>query len=174
MTTQTQTIVNDVDSAASNFFRNLGNGILAAEHLSTVVHSVVSSRDTTIFARYLNRVVSEKKDLPAARAMRTVFKAVYPDAKIGKDKSGKVTFKIAGCDADKAALARMDQAVKDRLSIRGTFASVVRGDTTGETKVREAKAVADSAVKMAKRNGLTREMFLKLIEAEWNDVKIDH
>lgn len=150
MTTQTQTRANDVEAIAIAFYKNLGNGISAGENLAKIIHAVVSSRDTTIFARYVHRVTAEKKDAAAARSMRRVFKAVFPDAKIAQGKDGKPVFKISGAMHDDAALKRMDQAVKDRVSLRGKFADLVVGESTSEPKAFDPKATAERLVKAHK------------------------
>jgi hypothetical protein len=163
---------NDIENVATNFFKALGNGITAGDHLAKLMRDVVHSRDTSIFSREYDRVIAVKKDAPAARVMRQVFKAVYPDAKFGKQKNGKSVFKISGCLADESALKRMDQAVKDKLSIRGTFAKAVIGESDEPATVRPADKVARSVIKMAKTNQISREELEKLIDALWNDVTI--
>lgn len=148
MTTTTKP--NDIEAVAQAFYRNLGDGTKAGENLAKIIHAVVSSRDTTIFARYAHRVTSEKKDAGAGRSMRRVFKAVFPDAKIAQGKDGKTVFKISGVMHDESALKRMDQAVKDRVSLRGKFADIVVGESTKEPKEFDPRAAAERLVKAHK------------------------
>lgn len=150
MTTQTQSRINDVEAIASAFYKNLGNGVSAGENLAKIIHAVVTSRDTTIFARYVHRVTKEKKDAQAARAMRRVFKAVFPDAKITQGKDGRPAFKISGAMHSEDALKRMDQAVKDKVSLRGKFADLVIGETQTEEKEFDPQAWAERMAKAHK------------------------
>lgn len=142
--------INDLEAVASAFYKSLGNGAAASEGLAKIIHATVTSRDTTIFARYQHRVTTEKKDLQAARAMRRVFKAVFPDAKMSTGKDGKPVFKIAGVMHNEDALKRMDQAVKDKVSLRGKFADLVVGESTSEPKAFDPKATAERLVKAHK------------------------
>lgn len=163
--TQTQQRVNDVEAIASAFYKNLGNGVSAGENLAKIIHAVVSSRDTTIFARYVHRVTKEKKDTQAARAMRRVFKAVFPDAKITQGKDGKPAFKISGAMHSEDALKRMDQAVKDKVSLRGKFADLVIGETGGdEPKEFDPKATAERFVKAHKSNPAEIDAYIAALQ----------
>lgn len=139
MTTQ----VNDINNASRLFLSNLGNGRVAAKHFATVMQSVATSRDTTIFARDL-KVVEGRKDRSAARAMRTVFSAVFPKAIVDTDKAGDKVFKIKGQTPDVDALARMVEAVEAGLSLRDTFAARVKSKPASEMTDKE-KAAAKTA-----------------------------
>lgn len=142
--------INDLEAVAVAFYKSLGNGAAAGEGLAKIIHATVTSRDTTIFARYVHRVMAEKKDANAARAMRRVFKAVFPDAKMTTGKDGKPAFKIAGAMENVDALKRMDQAVKDKVSLRGKFADLVAGDVSLEPAAFDPKATAERFVKAHK------------------------
>lgn len=144
------TKINDIEAIGVAFYKSLGNGAAAGENLAKIIHAVVSSRDTTIFARYMHRVTTEKKDVQAARAMRRVFKAVFPDAKMATGKDGKPVFKIQGAMHSEDALKRMDAAVKDKVSLRGKFADLVVGESTNEPKAFDPKAVAERLMKAHK------------------------
>jgi hypothetical protein len=146
----TQVKTNDIEAIAVAFYKNLGNGAAAGENLAKIIHAVVQSRDTTIFARYVHRVTTEKKDANAARAMRRVFKAVFPDAKMATGKDGKPVFKIQGAMHNEDAIKRMDAAVKDKVSLRGKFADLVVGESTNEPKPFDPKATAERLVKAHK------------------------
>jgi hypothetical protein len=147
--------VNDIEAVFTSLFRNLGNGVAAASDFAKIVHAVVNSRDTTIFSRMLgefeHKVATKKRDAAAIKAMRRVFKAVFPDAKMLK-KDGKPVFKIAGAMPDMDAVKRMDEAVKKGLSLRDTFANYVVGETAREPATFDPKATAERLVKAHKEH----------------------
>lgn len=126
----TTVLVNDMKTVYDSFYRSLGNGLNSSRDLATIMHSLVASRDTNDFGRLYNRVVLEKKDASGARAMKGVLAAIFPGARMVKDKNDprRAIFKIADCVPDADALARMDKAVEEKVSLRGDFAARVRGE----------------------------------------------
>ena len=122
---------NDIKKTETAFFSSLGNGVAAVEHLQTLTLAVVSSRDTTILTRQMQRAEKEKNDTGASAAIRKVISAVYVGAKIKKDKkTGGYSVSIKGLQADADALDRLNQAVEKKLSIRhATFGKLIKGET---------------------------------------------
>ena len=164
------TATNDIFAVEKKFYASLGNGIAAGEHLFNMIQSVVSSRDTTVLTRAISRAENDKSDKLAGAAIRLVIGQVWPKAKIAKTKAGDLSIKIKGIDADVEAIARFKDAVERKLSIRNAaFRKAIKADA-GETKEREPIAVVKSGIKAAKKAHMTREQFIAMCEAVWNDV----
>lgn len=141
---------NDIAAIETKFFKALGSGTGATEHLATMIHSVVSSRDTTVLSRAINRAQS-KGDTAAAGVVRFVVGEVWPGSKITMGKKKNMpTITIKGVEADKDALKRLDTAAEKKLSIRhATFRKTVKAPTaeTDENPEWDIKAWADRVVK---------------------------
>lgn len=168
------TRVNDLSKVETNFYRNLGDGRKAAKFFGTLVHSVVSSRDTTVFTRQMDKIRKEKSDLGAIRAMFTIIKAVWPGAKGSYSKAkGGHTIVIKGVKADKAALTRMDDALKDNLSLRDTFAQRVRGDVEPPVvdKSKAPEAAKKLMAKFCDKYDCTPVAFMAMLTAKNTDTK---
>ena len=144
------TTVNNIDQTASNFFRNLGDGVKAAANLQEMVLSVVKSRDTTILSRSMYRAEKEKNDTNASSAIRIVVGEVYPDAKLHKNKeTGEYKITIKHCEADANALTRLATVVEKGLSLRhATFRKTMKGDV--EKPAFDAIKAAESFIKAHK------------------------
>ena len=140
--------VNDVENVATKFRNSLGNGKVAAQHWSTLINSVVSSRDTTVLAKQFKMVRDNEGDAHALRAMMVTIKAVWPNVKVKRNtKTGDHSILIKGIDADKAAIARMNEAVEKGLVLRDTYAKHVKGETEKTEKTFDVKAWAERQVK---------------------------
>lgn len=144
---------NDLHNVETQFFRNLGNGILAGQHLEQLFQSCVNQRDTTVLVRTMTRAKTEKADEQAARTIAFVARHVWPGAKLSKDKNGNQTLKIKGITADTDAMNRLHTAVEKGLSIRHTtFRKTVQGKTS--TSEYDAKKAAASFVARARKAGM--------------------
>lgn len=155
--------VNDIHKVETNFYRHLGNGKAAASDFATMVKSVVSSRDTTVFVRSMDRIRKNKSDTAAIRAMKTVITAVWPGVKVKLNKErGTFSIIIRGIKADKAALARMDDAITRGLSLRDAFAKAVKGDADDGELVADAafyaKMVKSIDARLKKQGGSWAEL----------------
>lgn len=167
------TTTNDIMAIEGKFFASLGNGVAAGEHLFSMVESVVSSRDTTVLTKAIKRADINKSDKLAGNVIRFVVSQVWPGAKMTKNKADDYSIKIKGIEADTAALSRFKSAIEHKLSIRhAAFRKHIKPDT-GETAAREPIAVVKSGIKAAKKNGMTREQYIAMCEAVWNDVTAD-
>lgn len=158
-------VANNVETIESAFYRALGNGKLAATHMRDLIVSVVSSRDTTIIAKAIKRA-KDKGDDKAASVLMLATQQVFPaptDKKIiTKDKAGKYSIKIAGIQADKAAIARLEKAVSEGLSIRGAgFAKTLKGETKKDETPIDYKAKATRLVK----DGVDIDLMIAALQA---------
>lgn len=162
----TTVLVNDIDTVCVSFRRNLGNGVSAASDLAKIMHSVVSSRDTNIFGREYNKVVLEKRDAAAAKIMVGVLASIFPGARKVKDKNDprRAIFKIADCVADEDALARMDEAVANKVSLRADFAALIRGEKK-ERPAFDPKATAERLVKAHKDSPADIDQLIAALQA---------
>lgn len=155
---------NDVMNLESNFYRSLGNGKEALKYAADMIQSVVTSRDTTVLSRAIERA-AKKGDDKAAASLRLVIRSVWPEAKTTKDKQGKVSIKIKGVEHDDKALETLSGLVSDGVSLRGTLLTKAFKKET-ETKEFDATAWAERVTKahpdaleamiaalQAKRNG---------------------
>lgn len=161
---------NDIKKTETAFFGALGNGVKAAEHLQTLTLAVVSSRDTTILTRQMQRAESEKNDTGASAAIRKVIAAVFVGAKIKKDKkTGGYSVSIKGVQADADALKRLEQAVEKNLSIRhAAFGKLLKGET--DKPEFDVKAWAERTAK-ARPDQL--EAMIAALQAQRNGVSVD-
>ncbi len=165
----TNQAVNDLRKVETGFYRNLGDGRKAAQFFATMVHSVVSSRDTTVFTRQMDKIRKEKSDTVAIRAMATIIRAVWPGAKAKYNKAtGQHSIVIKGIKADKDALERMNQGIEDNLSLRDTFAKRVQGDVAAaEVDVSEAPKKAKAVMKrFCDKYDITPVAFIAMLTAK--------
>ena len=166
-TTGTAIVVapNNIRDIENKFDRSLGNGVLAAEYLQNLMQAVVSSGDTTIIARRLDRLslvgktpeetkkIQKTKgmvaDPQAAQAIKLVFGQVYDGAKLTRDKeTGKHSLKIKGITANADVMTRLADVVKRGLSIRhSTFRKAIKGEETNAPVEFDAAAWAARQVK---------------------------
>ena len=155
MTTETQTRVNDINSVARLFLSNMGSPKTAAKHFKTILHSIVTSRDTDILTKEGGILDSLIKagDRMGVSSVRVICEAVYPGAKFVQDKKTKRwAFKIAGIkNHDAEALKRFDKAVEEGKTLRSTLASATRGKSADKPAF-DPKAWAERAVKGHKAN----------------------
>ena len=76
----------------------------------------------------VNKLVA-KGDVSGSRVVRQVFVAIFEGAKFAKSKDKKsIVLKMKGVTLDADALARLDEAVADNLSIRDALVKRVKGD----------------------------------------------
>lgn len=167
--------VNDLAKVETSFYRNLGNGKAAAADFATMIHSVVSSRDTTVFTRQMDKIRKHKSDTVAIRAMATVIRSVWPGAKMKVNKeTGLHSIVIKGIKADKEAVSRMDEAVTRGLSLRDTFAKAVVGESAEEDIVADAafydKLAKSIENRLSKAEGATIDALIARLQAKKSDV----
>lgn len=111
-------MTNDIQAIETQFFRSLGDGTKAAVYLQQLVQAVVTSRDTSILVKAIDRAENDKRDEQAGKVIRAVVRAIWPGAKMSKDKNGQPRITIKGIEADTTAIAALNGAVKDNLSFR--------------------------------------------------------
>lgn len=160
-------MTNDIMKVEGDFFRNLGNGVKAGDFLYQMVQSVVSSRDTTVLVRAMDRAKNKKQDAQAARTIAMVAGQVWPKAKVTKDKNGYPRITIKGIEADPNALERVKEAVDKGLSIRHTaFRKTVVGDR--DKPEFELKKATLNFAKRLQREGCTKAAAMAAFEAQWD------
>ena len=114
-------MTNDIKAIENKFVTSLGSGKAALEHASTLIHSVVDSRDTTVLTRAMTRAKS-KGDDKACASMRLILLAVWPKAVLKFDTKAKAyVFKIKGIEAEEWALEALSALVDDGASLRGSL-----------------------------------------------------
>ena len=133
---------NDIKVIENKFVTNMGNGTVAGAHLQALVADMISSGDSRHMASAIARL-NVKGDKQGSNAVREIVGG----AKM-KRANDKKTIVIAIKDAktDDAAMARLTQAVEDKLSIRSTMVKRVKGDTE-----KDAFVLPDFAAKLVKR-----------------------
>ena len=125
----TTPIVNDIAAVETKFLTAMGNGVIATAHLGALIHDAVSSNDSGHIASVVNKLV-KKGDASGSRVVRQVFAAIFTGARFAKAKDKKsIVLKMKGVKLDADALARLDEAVADNLSIRDALVKRVKGDT---------------------------------------------
>ena len=174
MTTLTQ--VNDIAAVETKFLNAMGNGIVATAHLAALIHDAKTSKDSGRIASVVNKLV-KKSDVNGSRVVRQVFAAIFVGAKFAKSKDKKsIVLKMKGVTLNVDALARLDDAVKDNLSIRDALVKRVKGEATSMTKTDAEKLAKAYIAATHKRvdgeactlleNVTAMRMALKTIEAE--------
>ena len=127
MTTTVNT--NDIAAVETKFLTSMGNGVIATAHLATLIHDAKTSDDSRHIASVVNKLV-KKGDANGSRGVRQVFAAIFTGANFAKSKDKKsIVLKMKGVKLDADALARLDAAVADNLSIRDALVKRVKGDT---------------------------------------------
>tara|TARA_B110000902_G_scaffold25466_1_gene27851 strand:+ start:65 stop:556 length:492 start_codon:yes stop_codon:yes gene_type:complete len=127
--TNTITNTNDIAAVETNFIDAMGDGVSAAAYLAALIHDAKSSDDSGHIASVVNKLVT-KGDANGSRVVRQVFAAIFTGARFAKSKDKKsIVLKMKGVKLDADALARLDEAVADNLSIRDALVKRVKGDT---------------------------------------------
>ena len=120
---------NDIAAVETKFLTAMGNGVIATAHFAALIHNAVSSDDSRHIASVVNKLV-KKGDVNGSRVVRQVFAAIFTGAKFAKSKDKKsIVLKMKGVVVNVDALARLDEAVADNLSIRDALVKRVKGDT---------------------------------------------
>lgn len=134
MTTETTNPVEDIiRKKAQNFYSALGNGATAMRIFGEAVQEVVSSRDTTLIARFFDEAI-RRDDQQAIGSMRFLCERVWPNCKVQKKKNkdtGKVyvAVTIKGCKASNWAVDRLAKVLEEKLSLRSpTFRQRFKSD----------------------------------------------
>ena len=136
---------NDIFAVEAKFYKALGNGAAALGYAVEMIESVVTSRDTTVLTRAMDRAAS-KGDDKATAALKLMVRNVWPGSKASKSKkTGQTSIKISGVEADQDALAVCKALVADGVSLRGTLLSKAFG--SGEEKPFDVEAWAKRTVK---------------------------
>lgn len=126
--------VNDIKSVETSFLKAMGNGISATAQLATLIHDAKTSNDSGRIASVINKLVA-KGDASGSRVVRQVFASIFTGATFAKSKDKKsIVLKMKGIVVDADALARLDVAVADKLSIRDALVKRVKGAATTMTK----------------------------------------
>lgn len=112
-------MTNDINGLETKFFSSLGDGVKAGAMLLAMMESVVTSRDTTVLTRAIQRAESVKGDQQAVGVVKLAIREVFPGANTTKDKNGQFTIKIKGVKHCDKGLKRLKDVVKEGWSIRG-------------------------------------------------------
>ena len=167
---------NDIKTVETNFIKSMGNGVSATAYLATLIHDAIVSKDSGRIASVVNKLVA-KGDVSGSRVVRQVFSTIFAGAKfaLAKDKKS-IVLKMKGVELDTDALARLDGAVKDNLSIRDALVKRVKGEKAKMAKT-DADKLAKSYVTSAHKriddeactlleNVMAMRMALKALESE--------
>jgi len=122
--------VNHIENTADLFVKNMGNPKVAAKHLSTLMHAVADSRDSTIITKNVLQRLAKRGDDDGVNAVKRVCGSVFPGSKMLTKSKTQFTWKISGVKPDTEALERLEKAAANGLSIRATLAKQVSGDTS--------------------------------------------
>ena len=174
MTTTIKT--NDIAAVETKFLTAMGNGVIATAHLAALIHNASTSGDSGRIASVVNKLVA-KGDANGSRVVRQVFAAIFTGARFAKAKDKKtIVLKMKGVKLDADALARLDGAVKDNLSIRDALVKRVKGEAgtmakTDADKLAKAYVAAthkrvDGEACTLLENVEAMRMALKALEAE--------
>tara|TARA_B110000908_G_scaffold140020_1_gene166955 strand:- start:570 stop:1106 length:537 start_codon:yes stop_codon:yes gene_type:complete len=172
----TTPIVNNIAAVETKFLTAMGNGVIATAHFAALIHDAVSSNDSGHIASVVNKLV-KKGDANGSRVVRQVFAAIFTGARFAKSKDKKsIVLKMKGVAVDADALARLDGAVKDNLSIRDALVKRVKGEAGAMAKTdadKLAKAYVTATHKRVDGEACTllenveaMRMALKALEAE--------
>lgn len=172
----TNLLVNNIAAVETKFLTAMGNGVIATSHFAALIHDAVSSDDSRHIASVFNKLVA-KGDVSGSRVVRQVFAAIFTGAKFAKAKDKKsIVIKMKGVTLDADALARLDGAVKDNLSIRDALVKRVKGEAGAMAKTdadKLAKAYVAASHKRVDGEACTllenveaMRMALKTLEAE--------
>jgi len=174
--TNTITKTNDIAATETSFLKAMGNGIAATAYLATLIHDASNTGDSGRIASVVNKLVA-KGDVNGSRVVRQVFAAIFTGAKFAKAKDKKtIVLKMKGVTLDADALARLDVAVADNLSIRDALVKRVKGEAGAMAKTdadKLAKAYVAASHKRVDGEACTllenveaMRMALKALEAE--------
>ena len=160
-------IVNDIKSIEDKFIKAMGSGIAASGHLRNLVVSVVTSKDpdgrplASAIARLMH-----KGDKQGANAVRAIVGAIMPGAKVGKAKDNKtIVLSLKSARFDDAAMQRLSDGVKRKLSLRSTLVKEVKGKT--DKVDYDLKKAAANDVKSFKKNKVSLAAALAAITAAY-------
>lgn len=167
---------NDIAAVETNFIDAMGDGVSAAAYLATLIHDAKTSDDSGRIASVVNKLVA-KGDANGSRVVRQVFAAIFTGARFAKAKDKKsIVLKMKGVVVNVDALARLDGAVKDNLSIRDALVKRVKGEAGTMAKTdadKLAKAYVAASHKRVDGEACTllenveaMRMALKTLEAE--------
>ena len=159
----TITKTNDIAATETSFLKAMGNGIAATAYLATLIHDASNTGDSGRIASVVNKLVT-KGDANGSRVVRQVFATIFTGAKFAKAKDKKtIVLKMKGVKLDADALARLDVAVADNLSIRDALVKRVKGDT--EKKALDLPDYAAKLVKRMDKDGVTKAALIAAIQA---------
>jgi len=172
----TITKTNDIAATETSFLKAMGNGIAATAYLATLIHDASNTGDSGRIASVVNKLVT-KGDANGSRVVRQVFATIFTGAKFAKAKDKKtIVLKMKGVKLDADALARLDVAVADNLSIRDALVKRVKGEAGAMAKTdadKLAKAYVTATHKRVDGEACTllenveaMRMALKALEAE--------
>mgnify|MGYP003657947767 CR=1 FL=1 len=163
MTTTVNT--NDIAAVETKFLTSMGNGVIATAHLATLIHDAKTSDDSRHIASVVNKLV-KKGDANGSRVVRQVFATIFTGAKFAKSKDKKsIVLKMKGVKLDADALARLDAAVADNLSIRDALVKRVKNLDTVATPM-DKKML--NLAKAAKKDDMSKAAALAMFSAQWD------
>ena len=137
---------NDIKVIENKFVTNMGNGTVAGAHLQALVADMITSGDSRHMASAIARL-NVKGDKQGSNAVREIVGTIFVGAKMKRAKDKKtIVIAIKDAKTDDAAMARLTQAVEDKLSIRSTMVKRVKGSTE-----KDAFVLPDFAAKLVKR-----------------------
>lgn len=161
----TNTNTNDIAATETSFLKAMGNGIAATAHLATLIHDASNTGDSRRIASVVNKLVT-KGDANGSRVVRQVFAAIFTGAKFAKSKDKKtIVLKLKGVEIDADALARLDTAVSDNLSIRDALVKRVKNEAPKVTAM-DTKML--NLVKVAKKEEMSKAAALAMFSAQWD------
>lgn len=115
----------------------------------------------------VNRIIKEKADRHAVRAIDVTVKAVWQGAKVQKDKAGAYTFKVKGTTISNEHIATMDDCVARNLSLRDTYIREMVGQAEDTRTDAEKYAAKVKGLKAwLKKEGLTEAGLIAALQAK--------
>ena len=138
-----QSKANNIQKTADLFLGSMGNGVTAGKRFCELMNDLVTTKDTRVVARTIARLKFEKGDNQGFAACKAIIELIYPGTEVTVDRTKKdASFHISkkkGVTYSATAHEALNQGIKEKLSLRATLVSRVRGKPASQTKEQKAK-----------------------------------
>ena len=133
-------MTNNIKTLENRFVTSMGSGVSASESLYKIIESANVSKSGQSLASALFRLKA-KGDVQGYRIVSSIIGTIFKGAKLKKAKDKKtLVLDISNAKFDSAAMARFEDAVNKKLSIRGALAGHIKGDIKTKKKIELPKA----------------------------------
>ena len=143
-------MTNNIKTLENKFVTSMGSGVSASESLYKIIESANASKSGQSLASVLFRLKA-KGDVQGYRIVSSIIGTIFKGAKLKKAKDKKtLVLDISNADFDSAAMARFEDAVTKKLSIRGALAGHIKGEIKPKKKIelpKASKAYVDRMIK---------------------------